>query len=455
MKTIVDWADKELKDVTENTKEHVKKSIIDFFAVSIAALDEPLYKKIVQYVKDTGKGEVPILGTNTKAGAQHAALALGALSHAIDYDDISAYQIGHPTVVLGAILFTLGYEAKSSGKEIFEAYVAGYEVIARISKGAARTQYEKGWHTTATIGAIGGTIGAARLLKLDKEQTANALGIACSLASGVRSNFGTMTKPLHAGWAAGNAIFAVKMARNDFDSSIDAFDGTNSYLSAFGGQLDADAWDQAKLFIDEGLILKPYPSCGLTTRIIDCGIELHPRVKNRIDEIRSITCLVSPLTLKVLKYPRPASGLEAKFSLEYCAVQSIISGEMKIQHFTDEHLQDDPTYKKLIEKVKYEVPEDMEQFLEFGEEYSSIIIEFQNGEIEESKITKPKGYPQNPLTDVELKEKFKDCTKEYINDVDQEILYQKISDYSDTVDISKLVDEINAKIIEKGLIQMN
>lgn len=449
MESIVEWVDKELTSVTEKSKGYVKKSLIDFVAVSITALEEPLYLKLCQYVSVNTKGDVPLLGTTKKSNSQHAALALGALSHAIDYDDISSVQIGHPTVVLAPILFSLGYEEKSSGKELLEAYIAGYEVIARISKGAARIQYERGWHTTSTIGVIGGTICAARLLKLTREQTANAIGMACSFASGVRANFGTMTKPLHAGWAASNAIFAVKMAQNDFESSEDSFDGLNSYLTALGGELDDNVWKQKNLFIDEGLILKPYPSCGLSTRIIDCGLELHEKVKARLDEIESITCFVSPLTLKVLKYPRPTSGLQAKFSLEYCAAQSIISGEMKMHHFTDAHIKNSRSFKKIIQKVNYEIPKDMEEFLQFGDEYSAITITFKNGDTVTSKIFKPKGYPQNPLTANELQEKFNDCTKNFLTKTEQTEIYNNLANDFESNDRSSLVDDINHRILMK------
>ncbi|MFD1037328.1 MmgE/PrpD family protein [Virgibacillus byunsanensis] len=447
MRHIVEWVDYELHTLNEQTENYVKKSLVDFIGVSIAALQEPLYEKIAKYVSVSSNGDVPLLATKDQVSPQHAALALGALSHAIDYDDISVHQIGHPTVVLAPILFTLGYQQKKSGKEIFDAYVAGYEVIARISKSAARTQYEKGWHTTSTIGVLGGTVSAARLLGLSQDQTENAIGIATSLASGLRANFGTMTKPLHAGWAASNAIFAAELAKDNFDSSEEALDGVNSYFQAFGGQIDYEVWqNKEELVIDDGLVLKPYPSCGLTTRLIDCGIELHSKVIDQLHDIKSIDCRVSPLTLKVLKYPQPASGLEAKFSLEYCVAQSIISGEMKIQHFTDEHIQNSTAYKELINKVRHEIPKDMENLTSFNDEYASLTITFHSGESITTNKVKPKGYPENPLSNKEHQLKFNDCTKDFLDNNSQQDIYNKLLDLYRSEDVSVLIDQLNQSL---------
>lgn len=447
MKFLEELVQMQLQNIPKEVEMTVKRSLVDFFGVSLAALNEPTYEKVVAYVKETSKGEVPLLGTDFRGSASQVALSLGTLGHAIDYDDISTIMIGHPTVVLAPVILSLGYEQKASGKDLLEAYIAGYEAIGRISSIAALNQYTRGFHTTATIGIIGATISAARLLNLNEKQIQAAIGMACSFASGVRANFGTMTKPLHAGQAAGNAIFAAKMAKMNFESSQFAFSGENSYLSALSERVDFDFQDD-QLFIEGGLIIKPYPTCGFTTRAIDSAINIRKVNHFDLGEIDSIVCHVTPMMPKVLKYSNPQYGLEAKFSLEYCVAQALISGTLKIEHFTNEYLKRNPQFKELIPKISWEIIEEFKKGVDFGQEYFKLSIKLKDGTLLESITFDPKGYPNNPLTEEEFQQKFVDCSRLALTEKQRLPVYHALMNFTQQEDISVLLDDIYDQVYQ-------
>jgi 2-methylcitrate dehydratase PrpD len=447
MKEIIDLIKKEI-EFTEQMKKTIRFALIDFYSVSIAALKEPLYQKVVKYAQSTSKGNVPLLGSKETASAQMAALSLGALGHALDYDDISAIMIGHPSVVLAPVLISLSYEEDLTGADLLEAYAIGYQTIGMISTIASSELYNKGWHTTSTIGVLGATMSACRLLRLTEEQVTNALGMACSFASGVRANFGTMTKPLHAGWAASSAILAARLAQDGFDSSEHALSAENSYLSTLGGKQNANF--ENRNYLEDGIIIKPYPSCGLTLRAIDCGVIMRDKYSIDPNDIESITCYVHPLTPKVLKYSSPNSGLEGKFSLEYCVASALIHGPLTSEHFTDEFVKSNIVGQKLIEKVSYVVADDLLD-CPFGKEYVAVEIKLNNGEVIYHKTYSPKGYPDNPLSTEELKNKFVDCTKDFLDVEEQDEIFQKLINFDSNTNMGEMNFSIYQKLEKVGV----
>ena len=433
-----------LPSISTKAKKTIHTAFADYFAVAMAALDEPIYQKIIKYLEKTAKGSIPLLGTSIKVSTQQAALAWGTLGHALDYDDISAVLIGHPSVVLIPALTAVASEYGKSGKELFEAYYAGYEAIGRISAGAADSQYQRGWHTTATIGIFGAVIGVARLLGLNSKQTEHALGIACSMASGIRANFGTMTKPFHAGWAAGNAVFAVELAINGFDSSPDALDSSQSYFNLFGGSYQVSQSDRP--YIEDGLIVKLYPSCGYSTRAIDCASDIVSKSVVELDKIETIICYVSPLTDKVLRYRKPKNGTEAKFSLEYCIVQTLISGPLQLSHFEDEFVESQSMTRSLMDKVVRIIPDDMRQGTVFGKEYLEVEILLTTGKIIRARVSEPKGYPENPLTPEEFEQKFNQCTLRALTTNKQKIFFGQLMQLEVIEDFSHFINELICSI---------
>jgi 2-methylcitrate dehydratase PrpD len=253
-------------------------------------------------------------------------------------------------------------------------------------------------------------------LKLDHQQVRMALGIAASLAAGLRQNFGTMTKPLHGGRAAANGIQAACLARAGFTADENILEAPLGFAKVFGHDEEVD-WtsimeDLGKSFLitgPEGLSIKPYPSCGFTHCAIDAAIALKKNCDIDINAIHEIELGVSPFDKKILIHHIPKTELEGKFSLEYCVARALVSDKVRLQHFTAESVAE-PQVKNLAEKMrwleKYPLPE-MGTPEGFGTK--SVTVKMRDGKDYTHQVTIAKGMPQNPLSTQEFKAKFRDC----------------------------------------------
>ena len=215
-----------------------KIGIMDTIGVTLAGAGEDCTRAILE---TPGVAESPgpalIFGHGRRTSVLDAVLINGVASHALDFDDVNNCIGGHPSVPLVPAIFALGDMVNISGRDALLAYIVGFETETRIGRAVNHSHYEKGWHPTATIGIFGTVASASFLLGLDQEQTATALGLATSLASGVKANFGTMTKPLHVGHSLRNGITAVLLARKGFTANVGAFEHHHGFLRRFGVRL--------------------------------------------------------------------------------------------------------------------------------------------------------------------------------------------------------------------------
>ena len=217
-----------------------KVGILDTVGVTIAGAQEDA-TRIVLGVSGSASGPSLVFGHARRIGALDAALVNGTASHALDFDDCNNTLGGHPSVPILPALFALADETGATGKDFIAAYVAGFETECKLSMVVNFYQYTRGWHPTTTIGVFGSAAACAHLLKLSVEQTATALSIAASLAAGVKSNFGTMTKPLHVGHCARSGLFAALLARDGFTAGAQAFEHKQGYFEVFNGAGNYDA----------------------------------------------------------------------------------------------------------------------------------------------------------------------------------------------------------------------
>ena len=208
------------EDVSALALEWTRHAFIDTVACTLAGMAEEA-PHILMSVPGIAEAPGPstIWATGRKTSVLDAALVNGTASHALDYDDVAGVMGGHPSAMLVPSMIALGESLGLSGRELTLAYVVGYEAECRIARGVHFHHYDKGWHPTATLGIFGTVAAAARLLNLTIDQTAVALGLAASFASGLKANFGTMTKPLHVGHASRNGLFAAFMAQRGFTAS--------------------------------------------------------------------------------------------------------------------------------------------------------------------------------------------------------------------------------------------
>ncbi len=339
-----------------------------------------------------------------------AALYLGTLAHAADFDDISHPAYCHATALLLPALLIRGAALGVSGEDLIRAHVVGIETLGQLGRRLNTAHYERGWHTTGTFGAIGATAALAFLEKFTDDQLRGALGVSASLASGVRQNFGTMTKPLHAGLAARSAILATRLAEQDFTCAPDAIEGKFGFMKVFGGTAPASYakdWGQPlEIMTETGIGLKAYPCCAATHPAIDATRALRELLKETsTEDIESMRVGASRFAMQPLIYDIPNTGLEGKFSMRYCIASAMIDGAVKIGTFEPAQIQR-PEIERLMNKITVEI----DPLVADDHEFAAIVdLKLKSGRAESIRIDVASGKPGNWLSAALLKDKFFDC----------------------------------------------
>ena len=335
-------------DLPAEAVQWAKAAVLDTVGVTLAGAREEC-AQIVGRVLASGGGECLIFGTDRRAAPLDAALINGTAAHALDFDDVSNSLGGHPSAPILPALFALGEVLDCTGRDLISAYVAGFETETRLGRGVHHHHYEKGWHPTATLGVFGAAAACCHLYRLDQAKTAQALAIAASLAAGIKANFGTMTKPLHVGHTARSGLFAAQLAREGFTANPAALEHKQGFLEVFNGTgtYDADKiladWGRPYDIITPGLAVKQHPCCGSTHPAIDAMLLL--RAEHRIvpDEVARIDSWTHPRRLAHTNRPDPRSGLDAKFSVQYCLARALVAGQIVLEDFEGEAFRDRAT----------------------------------------------------------------------------------------------------------------
>ena len=360
-----------------------------------------------------GHQEAAVLGTALYTAPGLAALANGTLGHALDFDDVTRHLRGHPSVPVAPVVLALGEAMGASGAEVITAFVVGVEVEAKIGKAMTSAHARRGWHPTATIGTLGAAAAAANLLGLTPPQVRMALGIAASKAAGLRQNFGTMTKPLHAGEAARNGVEAAQLAQRGFTADAQILDARFGFFSTFVGagefvpETVLQDFGTPYEIVSPGIGVKPYPACRQTHRGIDAMLDLVHTHRLQPDEVSEIRCEISARMQDFLIYHRPRTGLEGKFSMEYCLAAALLHGRMGLAQFADASVQD-ARVQDLLQKVRLIHPDkDSPDWDTMLPDIVEVVL--RDGRRFQQRVDIPKGDPELPLTWEELVAKFQDC----------------------------------------------
>jgi 2-methylcitrate dehydratase PrpD len=316
--------------VPADVRAVAKQCILDWFAVSLAGADEPLVRMLVdQAVEDGGSPQAGIVGRKLKVSTRQAALINGSISHALDYDDVNFAMGGHPTVAALPGVLALAEAKKLPGDALLAAFIAGYETLCRVGRLVAPGHYARGFHATATVGSFGSAAGCAHLLGLDAEATARALGIAGTQAAGLKSQFGTMCKPLHAGKAAENGLVGAQLAARGFTSRTDILECVQGFADTQSPDFNPDAaleeprmgWHvRANLF-------KYHAACYLTHAPMDAARALRAEHRLKPADVRRVIVRIDSGADKVCNIPTPKTGLEAKFSLRLTTAMALAGAD--------------------------------------------------------------------------------------------------------------------------------
>lgn len=401
--------------ISPEARLQARRAILDTLGVILAGCHEEASRIIAEWVREQdGAGEASVLGHGFRAPVAEAALANGTSGHALDYDDVSISMRGHPSIPLLPAALALGEKLGSAGRDLIDAFILGFEVEAKLGRAIGRPHYALGWHATSTLGSLGAAAACAKLLRLDAWGAQMALGIAASLASGVRQNFGTMTKPLHAGWAARSGVVAATLAQRGFTADPQALEGPGGFLRAASGDADIDAkaavdalgdpWE----IVSPGVGVKLYPCCYATHRALDAALELRRAHVIEPARIQRVEAQVSGGTLLPLLRERPSTGLQGKFSLEYCLAAAFLDGQVTLATFTDEAVRRAEAQGLLSRVVLVE--DQREMTFPIGG-FAEVRVTTTDGNEYALRVDIPKGDPHRPLSWVELAAKFRDCTE--------------------------------------------
>jgi 2-methylcitrate dehydratase PrpD len=347
-------------------------------------------------------------GHGTKAPASLAALANGTTMHALDYDDFILRRMMHPSVVYVPLTLALAERTGASGEEMIMAFVAGYEVASRISRSIIPDHYERGWHSTSTIGTLGAAVAASRLLGLDAAGLAKAVAIAASSAAGLRDNFGTMVKPLHAGNAAFHGIMAAELVSRGFTGSSSILDGDRSYIDVYRNHdatisPDDFALDGGLEIESSGITFKRYTCCGAIHAALDATLELRAEHELTPETVKSVRCAVHPRAPEILIHHTAATPEQGRFSVEYSLAVAIADGDAGVPQYEDARLAD-PVVQDLSRRVDVFVDESLatSEGAATALSNSVVTVETVDGRVLEHRVP-----PHRPMSWAEIERKFR------------------------------------------------
>ncbi len=412
-------------------RERARDAVADCLGCTIAGgrepLAAPLFATFASFAQPGAAFPSLLLDSARYAAPADAALYNGTLAHALDFDDTNHPAYAHPSAVLASALFALVPLSAASGGSLIDAYIVGFEFFGKLGRALNTQHYKRGWHTTGTFGAVAAAAAAGRLLGLDEDRMVVALGIAASSASGLRANFGSMTKPLHAGQAARSGVLAALLARGGYTASEEAIEHRYGYLGVFNAGIAIDAaplqalGQDLEILTEHGLALKPYAACGATHPGIEAAEILHEKLAGR--GIRAVQARVCEMAFAPLIYQMPNTPLEAKFSLQFCVAAALLHGKVTLATFSDERVHD-PRLRDLISKVWMHMDP---RWRDDGEFATEIEVETEQGEKLACFVPLAKGKPARWFTPNELRAKFSDCVDGVLTPTGADAAWQALS----------------------------
>jgi len=413
-------ADLAIDAVPDDVVHLAKRSILDGLGLGVAGSRSDAGRIVAEHVLDQGsRPEASLLGTGAGASARLSALANGVSIHADDYDDtqlaVSPDRVygllTHPTAPVLPSVLAVAERDDRSGTDLLVAYLAGTEVATKVAEAIDPRHYDDGFHSTGTMGAIGSGVAAGKLVGLDARAIAMCLAVSASQAAGLRENFGTMTKPFHAGRAAESGVVAADLVRRGFTATDSILEAKRGFFSAAGGGYDP-ILIESKLgnpwtFATPGISIKPHPSGSLTHPGMGAMSALIAEHDIRPEQVKRVMVGTNRHMPNALIHHRPKTDLEAKFSMEFCMAILLLERKAGLSEFTDE-IVNRPDVQAMIERVDFAVNDEAE-----ADDYSSmttiIDVELNDGSLLSTRASFGKGSPLNPMSDEELEEKFLQC----------------------------------------------
>lgn len=430
-----------------------KRCILDGTGLILAGSMQKCTEIVRKHALEIGSaGESTIFGRSpVSAPAPLAALVNGTAGHAMDWDDTQLSVtpdriyglLTHPTMPPLTACLAVSEKLKGvSGKAFLTAFLAGFEVACKIAEAIKPYHYKNGFHTSGTIGTFGAAVAAAKLLGFDSDRFRHTMGIAASMSSGIRVNFGTMTKPLHVGRAAQNGVTAALLAKDGFEANSDALDGPWGYFQVLGGGFDpekiVDSFGKPHTIVDPGVSIKPYPCGVLTHPSMDTMLALVTEHDIAPEDIKSAVLYAGSNILNPIRYEIAHDELEAKFCMSFLLTAVAISRKAGVREFTQEFV-DAPQTQELMRRIRTQFDPDIEA-KGWDKIRSRLEVELIDGrKLVRDADERYRGGPDNPLSDTALQGKFIDCTESLLNAEAREKVFKAVSTFEQIEDIGTFV----------------
>jgi 2-methylcitrate dehydratase PrpD len=391
--------------------EGARRAFVDTIAVMLAGQGEACVAGTRTAVAGWGDGPCHVMGGKPLA-APWAALVNGTAAHALDYDDVLDPAMSHPSAALVPAILALAEAREASGAACLDAYLVGFEVLARLGEAMNLVHYQRGWHTTLSLGSMGVAAACARMMGLDAAGMGMAISLATSMAGGSKRQFGSMAKPLHAGLAAKGGLVAAQLAASGVTGIAEPFEGRWGYIDLMAGDT-APGLEAALSRIGDppameqyGVWAKFYPCCASTHRPVDAlrSLGLRP------GEVVSIQAEVSEVAAANLRYRVPRNPDEARFSLPYCLAATLMDGSLTKASFSAEAIAR-PALASLMQRVAMTVDPELTADRPVTESFErgTIEVTLADGGRQRVAVLVPRGHPGAPLSEAELQGKFRDC----------------------------------------------
>ncbi len=415
-------SDARFETLSPDLLQIAERCILDTVGLYVAGLSEKAVRIVVEQARhDGGRADALLFGTGDKVPAQVAARILGIAAHAHDFDDTQvshdpAHVYGlltHPSAApLSASIAVADMRGNVSGRDLLTAFCVGFEVSCKISEWLAPNHYLRGHHSSGTVATFGAAAAAAWLLHLDHGQIASALGLAASMAAGIRCNFGTMTKPLHVGRAAENGVLAALLAQRGFTADPAALDGPWGFASVLAGGFSASkpaqGFGRTWSMLDPGVSIKPYPSGILTHQAMDAIRQLIVDADIRPEAIERIDFFAGDNLLDPIRYDTAANALQAKFSMAALIAMLALYRKAGLAEFDDDIIRS-AAFQDMQRRVRTH-RDPAANALGFDIIRSRVDILLEDGRVLSAQSDpRYRGGPRHPMSQGELEEKFRAC----------------------------------------------
>jgi 2-methylcitrate dehydratase PrpD len=378
------------------------RAMTDTVAVMVAGADSPAAAIMHETLAELGSGTSSVVGSGNSLPLLDAISVNATAAHALDFDDTIQGLTTHPSCHLVPALLGLAAEFECSGPQLLASYLVGLQVEHSLSAALGKGTYQRGWHSTSTVGTVATAAAAARILQLETAQVRAAISTAASAAAGLRANFGTMVKPVHVGRAARAGVESALLARRGLTASHDALRHRFGLLGAMGAQpgADTEVGDLTRFPVLSRLAFKPYPCCGEALGAVEASVALHPRASST--ELPRAEIYIGPFAREILEFDVPQTVDQARFSPTYCVWTALRTGGLTINDFSEVALAAataESFADKLTVLVSDQLPHDR----------SAEVVLLTSGQRLSQRVDVPRGDPSAGFSDADVRQKYLAC----------------------------------------------